>query len=134
MHFNFQLLFQWSNDAEHLFCQNKGVVSVLSVNKGLIKTVIGKSEDDEEEDFINSFALSGDDLSVVTQHKSGLFKLWNWQGNSFFKNKINSIKKKYVYELFFIRFIKTIFFSIRNEIGKDVEIYSPRASGSNSFL
>ncbi|XP_033213959.1 transducin beta-like protein 3 [Belonocnema kinseyi] len=71
----------WSKDGQHLFCQNKGTVSVLSVNKGLIISNIGKSENDQEEDPINSFALSCDDLLVVTQHKSGLFKLWNWEGN-----------------------------------------------------
>lgn len=76
-----ELLFQWSKDGQHLFCQNKGAVSVLSVNKGLIISNIGKSENDQEEDPINSFALSCDDLSVITQHKSGLFKLWNWEGN-----------------------------------------------------
>ena len=80
--FYLDLLFQWSKDGEHLFCQNKGAVSVLSVNKGLVKCDIGKLENDEEEDSVNSFALSSDDLSVVTQHKSGLFKLWKWQGNS----------------------------------------------------
>ncbi|XP_051157551.1 transducin beta-like protein 3 [Leptopilina boulardi] len=71
---------QWSKDGEHLFCQNQGQVSVLSVNKGLIKSVIGKPEKEEdEEDPINCFALSTDNLSLITQHKSSLFKLWSWE-------------------------------------------------------
>lgn len=54
------------------------------MSKGAVILKIGKARDGEEEDTINSFTLSGDGKSIVTHHKSSLFKLWNVTGNSFY--------------------------------------------------
>lgn len=74
--------FQWSADGEHLFCQKGGIVSVLSLRKGSVISSIGRVETDYEEDTINCFILSDDDTKIITHHKSGLFKLWDWTSNN----------------------------------------------------
>ncbi|CAL7933041.1 unnamed protein product [Xylocopa violacea] len=76
---------QWSVDGQHIFCQKYGTISVLSVNKGVVISSLGESNNNEEEDTINTFTASDDDLNIITHHKSGLFKLWNWQDNKLIK-------------------------------------------------
>ncbi|KAL6261954.1 hypothetical protein P5V15_007038 [Pogonomyrmex californicus] len=68
---------QWSRNAENLFCQKGGTVSVLSLNKGSVISSLGLTEADQEKDTINCFTLCNEDTSIITHHKSGLFKLWN---------------------------------------------------------
>ncbi|XP_011635530.1 transducin beta-like protein 3 [Pogonomyrmex barbatus] len=68
---------QWSKNAENLFCQKGGTVSVLSLNKGSVISSLGLTEADQEKDTINCFTLCNEDTSIITHHKSGLFKLWN---------------------------------------------------------
>ena len=64
-----------------MFCQNGASVSVLSVQTGLVKQELGKSEsNDEPEDNINSFNVDDSSDLIVTHHASSLFKLWNWKG------------------------------------------------------
>ncbi|XP_001601796.1 transducin beta-like protein 3 [Nasonia vitripennis] len=67
----------WSEDSENLFCQNRDFISVVSVSKGAVKLTLGKANENEEEDVINSFTTSKDGKFIVTHHKSSLFKLWN---------------------------------------------------------
>ncbi|XP_076671392.1 transducin beta-like protein 3 [Andrena cerasifolii] len=76
---------QWSMDGQYLFCQKYGTISILSLKKGLVISYLGESSDNEEEDTINSFTASSDDTNIVTHHKSGLFKLWNWKDNKLIK-------------------------------------------------
>ncbi|XP_076764821.1 transducin beta-like protein 3 [Xylocopa sonorina] len=76
---------QWSTDGQHIFCQKHGAISVLSVSKGIVISSLGEASNNEEEDTINTFALSDDDLNIITHHKSGLFKLWNWRENKLLK-------------------------------------------------
>lgn len=71
---------QWSADAEYLFCQKGGTVSILSVSKSSVILSLGEVEADQQEDTINCFTLGNDD-AILTHHKSGLFKLWDWKGN-----------------------------------------------------
>lgn len=63
-----------------MFCQKYGTVSILSVKSGTVISYLGGSNSDEEEDTINTFIASNNDLNIITHHKSGLFKLWNWKG------------------------------------------------------
>lgn len=76
---------QWSTDGQHMFCQKYGTVSILSVNKGFVVSSLGESKNNEEEDTINTFTASDNDLNIITHHKSGLFKLWNWKDNKLMK-------------------------------------------------
>ncbi|KAJ8680434.1 hypothetical protein QAD02_016221 [Eretmocerus hayati] len=68
---------QWSEDGQHLFCQNSDYISVVSVAKGAVKLKLGQANENEAEDTINSFVASSDGKFLVTHHKSSLFKLWD---------------------------------------------------------
>ncbi|XP_020295667.1 transducin beta-like protein 3 [Pseudomyrmex gracilis] len=70
---------QWSRDGEHLFCQKGGSISVISLQKGSVISLVGQTHVKEEEDTIHCFALDNDDTNIITHHKSGLFKLWDWK-------------------------------------------------------
>ncbi|KAF3426745.1 hypothetical protein E2986_00910 [Frieseomelitta varia] len=76
---------QWSTDGKYIFCQKYGTVSILSVENGLIISYLGERNNSEEEDPINTFIASDNDLNIITYHKSGLFKLWNWKVNKLIK-------------------------------------------------
>ncbi|XP_029172388.1 transducin beta-like protein 3 [Nylanderia fulva] len=77
---------QWSADAEYLFCQKGGTISILSVSKSSVISLLGEIEkNDQQEDTINCFALADNDTSIFTHHKSGLFKLWDWKVNKLIK-------------------------------------------------
>nr|XP_003699221.1 PREDICTED: transducin beta-like protein 3 [Megachile rotundata] len=76
---------QWSKDGQHIFCQKYGVVSIVSVTKGVVLHYLGQGNNNEEEDTINTFTASDNDLNIITHHKSGLFKLWNWKDNKLVK-------------------------------------------------
>ncbi|XP_025152449.1 transducin beta-like protein 3 isoform X2 [Harpegnathos saltator] len=75
---------QWSQCGEYLLCQKGGTVSVLSVDNGSVVS-LGQVDASQEEDIINSFILTDDDINVITHHKSGLFKLWDWKDNKLLK-------------------------------------------------
>nr|CAD7264084.1 unnamed protein product [Timema shepardi] len=72
-------LVQWSSSGEEMLCQCGGVVHVLDVQQGRIKTTLGQIGDVEDEDTVTTFTLSPDNEAVITSHKSGLFRLWNWR-------------------------------------------------------
>ncbi|XP_032669391.1 transducin beta-like protein 3 isoform X2 [Odontomachus brunneus] len=74
----------WSTWGEDLLCQKGGTVSVLSLDKGSMILSLGESSQ-EEEDTINCFILTDGDTNIVTHHKSGLFKLWDWKINKLLK-------------------------------------------------
>ncbi|XP_050463329.1 transducin beta-like protein 3 [Cataglyphis hispanica] len=76
---------QWSADAEYLFCQKGSTISILSVSTSSIISSLGEIEANQQEDTINCFALGNNDTSIVTHHKSGLFKLWDWKTNKLTK-------------------------------------------------
>lgn len=58
-------------------------MSVLSLDKGSVISSLGEVESIQEEDTINCFILTNCDTNMVTHHKSGLFKLWDWKGNKY---------------------------------------------------
>ncbi|XP_011257031.1 transducin beta-like protein 3 isoform X1 [Camponotus floridanus] len=76
---------QWSADAAYLFCQKGGTISILSVSKSSVISSLGEVEANQQEDTINCFALGNDDTNILTHHKSGLFKLWDWKDNKLIK-------------------------------------------------
>ncbi|XP_018044138.1 PREDICTED: transducin beta-like protein 3 [Atta colombica] len=76
---------QWSANAEYLFCQKGGTVSILSMSKGSVISSLCITEADQLEDTINCFALCNEDTGIITHHKSGLFKLWDWKTNKLMK-------------------------------------------------
>ncbi|KOX68996.1 Transducin beta-like protein 3 [Melipona quadrifasciata] len=75
----------WSTDGKYIFCQKYDTVSILSVQNGLIISYLGESNNNEEGDTINTFIASDNDLNIITYHKSGLFKLWDWKVNKLIK-------------------------------------------------
>lgn len=68
---------EWSQDGDYILCQNGGKIEVVSVNTGTVKQRLGLTENDEDEDIVNSFTLSDDCTIVVSHHKSSLFKMWS---------------------------------------------------------
>lgn len=88
---------QWSADAEYLFCQKGSTISILSVNTSSVISSLGEVGANQQEDTINCFALGNDDTSLVTHHKSGLFKLWDWKSNSLNLNLIFVLDQDWVY-------------------------------------
>ncbi|CAG2060116.1 unnamed protein product [Timema podura] len=70
---------KWSSSGEEMLCQCGGVVHVLDMQHGRIKTTLGQIGDVEDEDTVTTFTLSPDNETVITSHKSGLFRLWNWR-------------------------------------------------------
>ncbi|XP_043282160.1 transducin beta-like protein 3 [Venturia canescens] len=75
----------WSPDGDHLLCQNGGSISVLLISKGLVICRLGETQEDQEEDTVNSFTISPDNIHAVSHHKSSLFKLWTWQDGKLVK-------------------------------------------------
>ncbi|XP_011308601.1 transducin beta-like protein 3 [Fopius arisanus] len=69
---------QWSPEGDHLFCQNGPSISVLSLENGSVISTLG-SASTPDEDTINTFTLSPTSDTVITHHKSGLFKLFTWR-------------------------------------------------------
>ncbi|XP_012283683.1 transducin beta-like protein 3 [Orussus abietinus] len=72
----------WTADGEHLLCQNGTSVSVVSVETATTITTLGEMESEHDQDAINTFAFIDNDQRLLTHHKSGLFKLWNWKEKS----------------------------------------------------
>ncbi|XP_024940817.1 transducin beta-like protein 3 isoform X3 [Cephus cinctus] len=70
---------EWSADGDYILCQKIGVVSVVNVNKGSVSVSLGETGPDQDEDTINTFTLFPDSEFIVSHHKSGLFKLWDWK-------------------------------------------------------
>lgn len=75
---------QWSASGEYLFCQKGSTVSVLSLSKSSVVSLLGEVDSNVEEDTIHCFTLIDDD-SIISHHKSGLFKLWDWKANKLTK-------------------------------------------------
>ncbi|RLU18922.1 hypothetical protein DMN91_009280 [Ooceraea biroi] len=75
---------QWSADGEYLFCQRNNTVSVLSLSKGSVISSLGEVDSNVETDTINCFTLIDDD-NIISHHKSGLFKSWDWKANKLTK-------------------------------------------------
>lgn len=67
-----------SKDGSQLLCQKEFSVEILNLSQGKVTTCIGNLDD---EDFINTFTYSVVDESVITSHKSGLFKKWTKDGS-----------------------------------------------------
>jgi hypothetical protein len=52
---------------------------VLDIEQGRVTASVGVNEEDNE-DTINTFLLSPDNERIISNHRSGLFKLWHWRG------------------------------------------------------
>jgi hypothetical protein len=52
---------------------------VLGIEQGRVTASIGVNEEDSE-DTINTFLLSPNNEQIISNHRSGLFKLWQWRG------------------------------------------------------
>lgn len=67
----------WTSDGEELLCQDQHRINVISVNSNTVQRSIADSNDkDIEVDYMYTFALSPNDVEVISSHKSGLLKLW----------------------------------------------------------
>lgn len=58
-------------------------MSVLSLDKVSVISSLGQLEAGQE-DTINTFILDDHNINVITHHKSGLFKMWEWRSNNLF--------------------------------------------------
>nr|XP_033329429.1 transducin beta-like protein 3 isoform X1 [Megalopta genalis] len=76
---------QWSTDGQHIFCQKHATVSVVSIQDCLMVVSHLQERNSEEEDPINTFTTSSNDVNIITHHKSGLFKFWDWKDNKVLK-------------------------------------------------
>jgi len=75
------IMLQWTSNGQQLLCQCGGSVKVLDIEQGRVTALIGVNEEEEDgEDIINTFLLSPDNEHIVSNHRSGLFKLWKWRG------------------------------------------------------
>lgn len=81
---NCRLYFQWSNDGSQFLCLCDGSIKSFDVINGKVSSVCNSSlsEDSTDEDIILTFGISEDNSTIVTYHKSGLFKSWKWKGMS----------------------------------------------------
>jgi hypothetical protein len=52
---------------------------VLDIEQGCVTASVGVKEEDNE-DTINTFLLSPDNEHIISNHRSGLLKLWHWRG------------------------------------------------------
>ena len=66
----------WTRNGEQIICQDGGKLNIISIEGNSVIRSIGENSIDGIEDAIYTFALSTDDLFIVTSHKSGLLKLW----------------------------------------------------------
>lgn len=75
---------QWTNDGSTFLCHCGGSVQFLDVESGKVCGIIGDeevpTEDTADVDLILTFTLSPNNEQIVSAHKSGLFKLWNFKG------------------------------------------------------
>jgi hypothetical protein len=72
---------QWTSSGQQLLCQCGGLVKVLDIEQGRVIASVGVNEEEEDsEDTINTFLLSPDNEQIISNHRSGLFKLWKWRG------------------------------------------------------
>lgn len=77
----------------------------MDIEQGRVTASVGENEEEEDdEDTINTFLLSPDNEQVISNHRSGLFKLWKWKGAFTFI---------YVFFVFFDRYL-FIFRDIKN--------------------
>ncbi|XP_018329757.1 transducin beta-like protein 3 [Agrilus planipennis] len=60
-----------------LYCKGISTVSLFNIDNGSVSSLIG--EEGEDADEIQTFTCNN--KRIVTSHKSGLFKLWNEEGN-----------------------------------------------------
>lgn len=51
------------------------------MSKSSVISVLGVTKTDQQEDTLNCFALCNGDTGIITHHKSGLFKLWDWKSS-----------------------------------------------------
>jgi hypothetical protein len=56
------------------------MVKVLDIDQGRIIMTVGGNEEEDGEDTINTFVLSLVNEQIISNHRSGLFKLWQWRG------------------------------------------------------
>uniref|UniRef100_A0AAG5DUQ6 U3 small nucleolar RNA-associated protein 13 C-terminal domain-containing protein n=1 Tax=Anopheles atroparvus TaxID=41427 RepID=A0AAG5DUQ6_ANOAO len=69
----------WTHDGQHFVCQNNGTICMVSVENQQEPVTFGEQQTDEEisEDVVYTFAINGSGTSIVSAHRSGLYKLWS---------------------------------------------------------
>lgn len=92
----------WTKDGTTFLCQCEGSVQFLDVESGKVNGFIGDeeipTEDSADIDLIIAFTLSPNNEQIVSAHKSGLFKLWNYEDKTLVK-QWRSVHKGPVAEL-----------------------------------
>uniref|UniRef100_A0A8D8WKN6 Transducin beta-like protein 3 n=1 Tax=Cacopsylla melanoneura TaxID=428564 RepID=A0A8D8WKN6_9HEMI len=77
---------EWSPDGTHLLCQCGNNVKVLSTSTGTVDYSIPIQPLEEDTDDILTFTVGADNDSLITAHKSGLLKLWDWRNGELQKS------------------------------------------------
>lgn len=74
--------FQWTNDGSEFICLCDGKIKVFDVKNGKVLPFCNQpsTKESENEDPVLAFTLNKDNCTVVSSHKSGLFKSWKWKG------------------------------------------------------
>lgn len=76
----------WSPDGVHLLCQCSNNVKVLSIETGAVAHSVAIEPQEEDTDDILTFTVGSDSDSLVTAHRSGLLKLWDWRNGELQKS------------------------------------------------
>lgn len=66
----------WTSDGSQFLCRDESKINVISMQSLEVDRAIGVEE--ATEDLIYTFLLTSNDEEVVTSHRSGLLKLWNF--------------------------------------------------------
>ncbi|KAI5723613.1 hypothetical protein M8J76_008726 [Diaphorina citri] len=77
---------EWSPDGTHLLCQCGNNIKVLSIGTGAVDHSIPAQPLEEDTDDILTFTVAVDSDSLVTAHRSGLLKLWDWRNGELQKS------------------------------------------------
>ncbi|CRL02562.1 CLUMA_CG015785, isoform A [Clunio marinus] len=68
----------WTLDGNFFLCRDGNKVNVISIKTLDVEKVLG-ADDSTSEDLIYTFSLTSNDENVVTAHRSGLLKLWDFK-------------------------------------------------------
>ena len=70
-----------------MICQCGDRIQVIETKYGkAVKSLI------QEEDEVITFAIGPDDVTLVSSHKSGLLRHWNWKGSSNANTLLNTLE------------------------------------------
>ncbi|KAG5676857.1 hypothetical protein PVAND_006664 [Polypedilum vanderplanki] len=67
----------WTNDGNFFLCRDEEKINIISIKSLEVERIIGTSQEGSE-DVIYTFVLTMDDEYLISAHRSGLLKLWDF--------------------------------------------------------